>query len=101
MLYDLLKDAGFELGLVGVLLVFFIWRDWQRSKADAARERTLSARIVKLEKDQTNILLPMLENAVSVIARNTLVMERLENVLSFFDECRDKHVCPVVNPKEQ
>lgn len=59
--------------LAGVVL-FFIYRDWKR-------EDRLTTRVEKLEDEQRHIILPLVENSTKVIARNTEVMERLENAL--------------------
>lgn len=59
--------------LAGVVL-FFIWRDWKR-------EDRLTGRLEKLEDEQRNVILPLVEKSTEVIARNTEVMERLEGAL--------------------
>ncbi len=64
---ELLKQFG---PLAGAVL-FFIWRDWRR-------EDRLTSRIEKLEDEQRSIILPLVEKSTTVIAQNTLVMERLE-----------------------
>lgn len=68
--FELIKQFG---PLAGVVL-FFIWRDWKR-------EDRLTARVEKLEDEQRNIILPLVEKSTDVIARNTEVMERLEGVI--------------------
>jgi hypothetical protein len=68
---ELIKQFG---PLAGVVL-FFIWRDWKR-------EDRLTGRLEKLEDDQRNIILPLVEKSTQVIGRNTEVMERLEGALS-------------------
>jgi hypothetical protein len=67
---ELLKQFG---PLVGAVL-FFIWRDWKR-------EERLSNRIEKLEDEQREIILPLVERSTQVIAENTTVMQRLERAL--------------------
>jgi hypothetical protein len=67
---ELIKQFG---PLAGIVL-FFIWRDWKR-------EDRLTARVEKLEDEQRNIILPLVEKSTEVIAHNTGVMERLENAL--------------------
>ena len=64
---ELLKAYGPLAGLA----VFFIWRDWKR-------EDRLTTRIEKLEDEQREIILPLVEKSTNVIALNTSVMERLE-----------------------
>lgn len=66
-MFALLKQYGPLVGLV----LFFIWRDWKR-------EEQLTGRIVKLENENKEILLPLVQKSTEVIARNTEVMERLE-----------------------
>jgi len=68
---ELLKQFG---PLAGVVL-FFIWRDWKR-------EDRLTTRVEKLEDEQRNIILPLVEKSTEVIARNTEVMDRLEGALA-------------------
>jgi len=41
----------------------------------------MGKRIVKLEDEQRNVLMPLIERCADVIAQNTLMMERLEKVL--------------------
>lgn len=67
---DLLKQFG---PLAGAVL-FFIWRDWKR-------EDRLTGRIEKLEDEQREIILPLVEKTSNVIAQNTAVMLRLESTL--------------------
>jgi hypothetical protein len=67
---EFLKQFG---PLAGIVL-FFIWRDWKR-------EDRLTGRVEKLEDEQRNIILPLVEKSTAVIARNNEVMERLENAL--------------------
>ena len=67
---DLLHEYG---PLAGTVL-FFIWRDWKR-------ENRLTTRVEKLEDEQRDVILPLVEKSTDVIARNTGVMERLETAL--------------------
>ncbi len=76
---ELLKQFGPLLGAV----LFFIWRDWKR-------EERLSNRIEKLEDEQREIILPLVERSTQVIAENTTVMQRLERALHKLAE--DKRV---------
>lgn len=69
-LWDFLQQYG---PLAGAVL-FFVWRDWKR-------EDRLTSRIEKLEDEQREIILPLVEKSTTVIARNTDVMERLEVAL--------------------
>lgn len=74
---ELLKNFG---PLAGAVL-FFIWRDWKR-------EERLSSRIEKLEDEQREIILPLVERSTHVIAENTSVMQRLEQSLQKLAESK-------------
>lgn len=67
---DMIQQFG---PLAGAVL-FFVWRDWKR-------EDRLTSRIEKLEDEQREIILPLVEKTTAVIAQNTLVMERLDAAL--------------------
>lgn len=71
---EVLKQYGPFVGSLLLAVVFFIWRDWKR-------EAAMTERIAKLEDETRNILLPVIKECTSVVARNTLVMERLEKHL--------------------
>lgn len=73
-IWKLIWEAGPVLGLVAAIISFFIWKDWKR-------EMRLQNRIEVLEKDQKEILLPLVQRCSSIIAQNTAVMLRLERVL--------------------
>lgn len=60
-----------QYGPLAATVLFFIWRDWKR-------EDRLSSRIEKLEDEQRQIIIPLLEKSTQVIAQNTEVMERVE-----------------------
>lgn len=70
----LLKQYG-PLVLVGA---FLLWQSW-------VREIRMSKRITKLEDEQRNVLMPLVERCADVIAQNTLMMERLEKALDRVD----------------
>ncbi len=72
--WKLVWDAGPVLGLVAAVFAFFIWKDWKR-------EMRLQTRIEALEKDQKDILFPLVQQCSVIIAQNTVVMQRLEKVL--------------------
>ena len=63
-----------QFGPLAGLCLFFIYRDWQR-------EDRLTTRIEKLEDEQRNIIMPLVEKSTNVIARNSEVMERLDVAL--------------------
>lgn len=56
----LLKDFGPVVGII----VFFLWRDWQR-------EDRLNARVEALEKYNQETLVSLVKQAIQVIAQNT------------------------------
>lgn len=64
-----------EFGPLAGLVLFFIWKDW-------LREGRLTARIEKLEKDQHEIILPLVRETAEVISQNTAVMSRVESLLA-------------------
>jgi hypothetical protein len=70
----LLKEWGPVFGPALLVLVFFLWKDWRR-------ENRLQDRVEALEKEQKEVLLPMIERCATVIAQNTAVMIRLEKVI--------------------
>jgi len=74
---DSLADAVALLKQYGPLVLvvaFLLWQGW-------VREIRMGKRIVKLEDEQRNVLMPLVERCADVIAQNTLMMERLEKVL--------------------
>lgn len=74
---DLFTDVVTLLKQYGPLIVvtaFFLWQNW-------VRENRLCSRIEKLEDEQRNVLLPLVERCSDVIAQNTMMMERLEKAL--------------------
>jgi hypothetical protein len=74
---DLFTDVVMLLKQYGPLIVvtaFFLWQGW-------VRENRLCNRVDKLEDEQRNVLLPLVERCSDVIAQNTMMMERLEKAL--------------------
>ena len=63
------------LGPALAVLIFFLWKDWRR-------ELRLQERIERLEQDQKDVILPMMEKCVSVISRNTEVMVQVGALLT-------------------
>jgi hypothetical protein len=63
-----------QYGPLVLVVGFFLWQNW-------LRELRMSKRISKLEDEQRQVLLPMVERCTDVIAQNTAMMERLEKVL--------------------
>ncbi len=71
---QLLCQIGPITTVIAIAMAFFIWRDWKR-------ELRLQDRVEALEKDQQEVLLPMVEQCATVITQNTAVMLRLEKLL--------------------
>jgi len=63
-----------QFGPFFLAVVFFLWRDWRR-------EDRLSNRLDQLEDEQREVVLPLVRDCSTVIAKNTAVMERLERFL--------------------
>jgi hypothetical protein len=78
----LLKQYGPLIFVVG----YFLWQNW-------LRELRMSKRITKLEDEQRNVLLPMVERCTDVISQNTSMMERLEKALDERLECPLRDRC--------
>ena len=69
-----LGQFGPWVSLAVVTLAFFLWKDWRR-------ELRLQDRVEKLEKDQQETVLPLVAKCTEVIAQNTAVMGRLEQIM--------------------
>ena len=63
-----------QFGPLLIAVIFFLWRDYRR-------EDRLAARIETLEDEQREVLLPLVRKCSTVIAQNTVVMQRLERAL--------------------
>jgi hypothetical protein len=74
-LWSVLQTCGPVVGPALVVLIFFLWKDWRR-------EDRLQGRIEKLEQDQKEIMLPMIEKCADVIAKNTAVMLQVGTLLT-------------------
>ena len=74
---DTFADAVSVLKQYGPLVLVtavLLWQSW-------VRECRMNRRIVKLEDEQRNVLMPLVAHCAEVIAQNTLMMERLEKAL--------------------
>ena len=76
-----------QYGPLAVVVAYFLWQGW-------LRELRMSDRITKLEDEQRNVLLPMVERCTDVITQNTAMMERLEKALGDRFECPLRNKCP-------
>ena len=63
-----------QYGPLVLVTAVLLWQSW-------VREFRMNKRIVKLEDEQRNVLMPLVERCADVIAQNTLMMERLEKAL--------------------
>ena len=63
-----------QYGPLVLIVAFLLWQGW-------VREVRMNERITKLEDEQRNVLMPLVERCADVIAQNTLMMERLEKAL--------------------
>ena len=83
-LWPLLK----QYGPLAIVVAFFFWQNW-------LRELRMSDRITKLEDEQREVLLPLVEHCTDVITLNTSMMERLEKSLSERSDCPLRNnTCP-------
>jgi len=74
---DTLADAVAVLKQYGPLILVtavLLWQSW-------VREVRMGKRIVRLEDEQRNVLMPLIARCADVIAQNTMIMERLEKAL--------------------
>jgi hypothetical protein len=75
-----IKSLGPTVGPVLLVLGFFLWKDWRR-------EDRLQGRVDKLEQEQKEVMLPMIEKCVGVISRNTAVMLCLGKMFKDYGRC--------------
>ena len=76
-----------QYGPLVVVVLFFLWQNWQR-------ELRMDKRINKLEDEQRDVLMPLVERCTDVITQNTMMMERLEKSLDNRFECPMRKKCP-------
>jgi len=69
------------LGLVGMLIRWFVNSMDLRLKESADREKRLADRVTELEKFIENTLVRMIENVSVLMQKNTEASERLANML--------------------
>jgi hypothetical protein len=69
---SILEQYGPLYGILILVIIFFLWQGWHR-------EQRMHARINKLEDEQRKVLLPLVKKCARIIARNTVVMKRLES----------------------
>lgn len=76
-------DMLFIVKTYGPLILvtaFVLWQAWNR-------ERRMSERITRLEKEHKDILLPLVARDAEVVAQNTLMMGRMEEALRYRADC--------------
>jgi len=66
-------------------VVFFIWRDFRR-------EDRLTTQIKELEKEQREIILPLMKSCTEVITRNTEVMQQNIKVMERLESAIDRNL---------
>lgn len=71
----LLKAYGPILASVIAFVTFVLWRDHKR-------EQRQMRRINSLEDEMRKVIVPLVRSCSKVIARNTIVMERVEKKLA-------------------
>jgi len=75
-----------QYGPLVLVVAFLLWQGW-------VRETRMGKRIVKLEDEQRNVLMPLVAKCADVIAQNTLMMERLEKALDDRFDCPWRPTC--------
>ena len=75
-----------QYGPLVLVMAFLLWQGW-------VREGRMAKRIVRLEDEQRNVLMPLVERCADVIAQNTLMMERLEKALDERFDCPWRPTC--------
>lgn len=81
-----LSDMGWIFQNYGPFIaavVFFIWRDYRR-------EDRLTTRIRELEEEQRKVILPLVQNCMEVITKNTQVMEQNAKVMDRLNSVIDR-----------
>lgn len=71
---EILQQYGPFCGCLILAIAFFMFRDMKR-------EGQLTGRITTLETEYREVLIPMVKNCTDVIARNSIVMDRVERKL--------------------
>jgi hypothetical protein len=75
-----------QYGPLVLVVAFLLWQGW-------VRECRMGRRITKLEDEQRNALMPLVERCADVIAQNTLMMERLEKAMDGRLDCPWQPTC--------
>lgn len=70
----ILQGWGPVVGPALLVFAWFLWRDWRR-------EMRLLDRVEAMEREQKEILLPLVAQNTTAIAQNTVVMQRLEAIM--------------------
>lgn len=76
-----------EFGPLAGLVLLFILREWRR-------EDRLNKRILALESEHKEVVLPLLSRALEVITENTLVMKEVKSLLEPADGKRESAIPP-------
>lgn len=78
---NLLLSVLQDYGPLILVTVFLLWQGW-------IRENKLGGRITELEEEQRKVLLPLVKHCTRVIAKNNLIMRRLERALDERWDCK-------------
>lgn len=80
-------------GLPVALLIFFIWRDYMRSKRDEKTQTELAAKLQATEDFQRNELQNLAVENKEVIVKNTMAIEQQTETMKGFSKALLKRPC--------
>jgi len=64
-----------QYGLPIVLVVYFIWRDYEREKRNNLKESAMQAHVQGLEKEMRSLLINLVERTSCIIVANSQAMQ--------------------------
>jgi len=88
-------EIGKVFGLPVALLVFFVWRDYMRSKRDEITQAELSAKLQATEDFQKNELQTLAVENRDVVVKNTSAIEQQTETMKSFSKALLKRPCMV------
>ncbi len=80
MIQSILEMAG-QYGVPVALVIFFIWRDYERERMMNARTAELEAHIASLEKEMRTLLMDLVSKTSQIIVSNSESMRDWLEVL--------------------
>jgi len=80
-------------GLPVALLVFFIWRDYMRSKSDEKIRIDLASKLQATEDFQKNQLTALAVENKEVVVKNTMAIEQQTETMKGFSKALLKRPC--------